>query len=304
MQIFFTTFNQMLILFLCIIAGYILTKTKVLPDNSANILAKLENYLLIPCLILNTFIEKSSINNLSHHISTLTAALIVLMITIAISLFASSALTTDHYQKNLFRYSLITPNYNFMGNALALGIFGIDFLFEYMIYNIPLTIFTYTIGISWLKNEQSGIKLSSLINPISISMILGLILGLVTIPLPTFFISTVSSFGSCMSPIAMLLTGMIIGHYRLGSLINNPKIYIISGIRLVVIPIIFLLLFKVTGLGQSAMPLAICTLAMPLGLNTIIIPAAYGQDTSVGASMTLISSILSLITIPVIFALI
>lgn len=304
MQIFLTTFNQMLILFLCIIAGYIITKTKVLPDNSANILAKLENYLLIPCLILNTFIEKSSINNLSHHISTLAIALIVLIITIAISVFASSALTTDNYQKNLFRYSLITPNYNFMGNALALGIFGIDFLFEYMIYNVPLTIFTYTIGISWLKNEQSGIKLSSLINPISISMILGLILGLTSIPLPTFFISTISSFGSCMSPIAMLLTGMIIGHYQLSSLINKPKIFIVSGIRLVVIPIIFLLLFKITGLGQATMPLAICTLAMPLGLNTIIIPAAYGQDTSVGASMTLISSILSLITIPIIFALI
>ena len=47
----------------------------------------------------------------------------------------------------------------------------------------------------------------------------------------------------------------------------------------------------------------LCFLAMPLGLNTIVIPAAYGGDTSTGASCALISSTLAVITIPVLFLL-
>ncbi|MGN0394098.1 MAG: AEC family transporter [Coprococcus sp.] len=304
MQILFTTFNQMLILFLFILSGYILSKSRVIPETSASIFAKLENCLLIPCLILNTFIDKCTIDNLSHYISTLGISIVVLIITIAISVFISGILASDNYKKNLFRYSLITPNYNFMGNALALGIFGEDFLFAYMIYTIPLTVFTYTIGISWLKGNEGKIRLSSLINPICIAIVIGIILGLTSIPLPGFVLSTISSFGNCMSPIAMLLTGMIIGQYPFKSLINNTRIYILSCIRLIAIPVLFILLFKASGINSEILSLAICTLAMPLGLNTIIIPAAYGQDTSVGASMTLISSLLSLLTIPLIFALI
>ena len=45
----------------------------------------------------------------------------------------------------------------------------------------------------------------------------------------------------------------------------------------------------------------ICAYAMPLGLNTIVIPAAYDSDTTIGASMALISNFLALITIPVVF---
>jgi len=48
---------------------------------------------------------------------------------------------------------------------------------------------------------------------------------------------------------------------------------------------------------------ALCSLAMPLGLNTIIIPSAYGKDTRVASGMALVSHILSCITIPVIFLL-
>ena len=47
---------------------------------------------------------------------------------------------------------------------------------------------------------------------------------------------------------------------------------------------------------------ALCSLAMPLGLNTIVIPSAYGKDTTVAAGMTIISHLLAIITIPLIFA--
>ena len=57
-------------------------------------------------------------------------------------------------------------------------------------------------------------------------------------------------------------------------------------------------------LTQTAYICGLCSLAMPLGLNTIVIPSAYGKDTSVAAGMAVISHLLAVVTIPVIFAII
>lgn len=304
MQIFFTTFNQMLILFLFIITGYILINTNRFSKNLAAMLARLENYVFIPSLILNTFIDKCTINNLTPHVLTLVIATTVLFITIGISIPISRSISSNPFEQSLFKYSLITPNYSFMGNAIALGIFGEAFLFDYIIYTIPLSIFTYTIGTNWLKGNNNSIKATELVNPIFASIILGILIGLTQLPLPPFITSTLQSFSSCMSPIAMLLTGMIIGNYNIKKLISNKKVVIISLLRLVAIPLVFLFIFKLSGINERITRLAICCLSMPLGLNTIIIPAAYDKDTSLGASMTLISSTISLITIPIIFLLI
>jgi predicted permease len=77
---------------------------------------------------------------------------------------------------------------------------------------------------------------------------------------------------------------------------------VVSLIRLLVFPAIFLVLGEVFGFaGSTRFLCALCTLAMPLGLSTIVVPAAYGRDTSQAAGMALISHALSCITIPIIF---
>ena len=107
-----------------------------------------------------------------------------------------------------------------------------------------------------------------------------------------------------MSPIAMLLTGMVVSSIPLKQTFMNVRIYVISIVRLVVLPMIFILVASYLRLPETIYLCALCTLSMPLGLNTIVIPSALGKDTSVAAGMTVISHILSCITIPIIFSII
>lgn len=79
------------------------------------------------------------------------------------------------------------------------------------------------------------------------------------------------------------------------------RIYIASVIRLIVIPLVFITVASFFELPNSFIICAICSLAMPLGINTIVIPSAYGKDTSAAAGMALVSHVLSCITIPIIF---
>ena len=82
---------------------------------------------------------------------------------------------------------------------------------------------------------------------------------------------------------------------------KNKKVYIVSALRLIVIPAVFVTALRLVGADKIVVTLALVLLSTPLGMNTIVYPASFGGDTKTGASMTMISSILSIITIPLMY---
>ena len=99
----------------------------------------------------------------------------------------------------------------------------------------------------------------------------------------------------------MLLAGFVIGGYNFKELILNKKVYIASFLRLIVIPSVLLIILDALGTSKEIMTLVLVAFATPLGLNTIVYPAAYGGDTKTGAAMALVSNILGVITIHIMY---
>lgn len=104
-----------------------------------------------------------------------------------------------------------------------------------------------------------------------------------------------------MGPIAMLITGLVIGRYDIKSLLLDKRSYLMAFLRLVAIPSTILTIIILLGAPEELFILALVGFASPIGLNTIVFPAAYGGDTRPGASMVMISQILSVITIPLLY---
>ena len=119
--------------------------------------------------------------------------------------------------------------------------------------------------------------------------------------LPSFVSSTISSASSCMGPLAMILTGFVIGNYPLKDLITDKKVYIASVLRLIVIPGVFMVVLKMINAPTDILRLTLFGYACPLGLNTVVFPAVYGKDTMTGARMASISHIISILTIPLMY---
>jgi len=99
----------------------------------------------------------------------------------------------------------------------------------------------------------------------------------------------------------MVLAGFVVVGYDFKRLLINKKVYVATFLRLIVIPGVMVLLLRAVGTSKEIMTLALIAFATPLGLNTIVYPAAYGGDTLTGASMTMISHTLSVITIPLMY---
>ncbi len=304
MTIFLTTLNQMTILFIFMLIGFFLQRRHILPDNSSTTLSKLETTIIMPALILNTFISKCTPEVISSKLPLFIWGTIIAIVSVIIALPLAIPFAKKGVLRNIYRYSIAFTNSGFMGNAVMLGVFGDDMFFDYLIFTIPINMAIYTWGVSQLiPSGDNKNPLIRLINPICMSMIIGIIIGLSSIPLPSCISTVLSNTSACMAPLAMILTGFTIGQYDLKKLIIDKKVYIVTALRLLIIPAIFVFACRMFGMDEYTLTLALCTVAMPLGLNTVIFPAAYGIDTSTGASMSLISHTLSVITIPIVFAL-
>ncbi len=308
MELFLATGNQMIYLFALIFIGYVLAKTGVLPKETSKILAILENNVLIPALVIGNFSRHFTVEKLKTAGLLIGFSFAIFFLVLPIAIFVPKLLTRDGDTRKIYTYGLAISNFGFMGNSVVLALFP-DIFFEYLLYTLPLSIMIYIWGIPHLlipasDAETIGARLKRLLNPTFIAMIIGMIIGITGLGLPTAICSVLDALGNCMSPFAMLLTGVTVSAIPLKTLFNRPSVYVMTVIRLILLPLAFLGIFWLwKDLPETLVICAICALAMPLGLNSLVIPSAYGKDPTTAAGMAVISHLCSILTIPLVFLL-
>jgi len=308
MTVFIATLEQTGFLFLFILMGYLLARKKLIPDNSQAVLSKLENYVFIPALVLGTFIGNFTPEKITVAAELLLGSLGLGLIAIVLSLLCVRFCSRDPYERSIYTYGLCFSNFGFMGNAVVSALFP-DIFMEYLIFTLPLWSLIYLWGVPVLLLGDSGSKptlaqrLKNFVNPMFVCTLLGMLIGILGIPVPEFIGSAVSAAGSCMSPIAMLLTGMTIARFDLKAVLGIKSVYLVAALRLLVYPLVFIGVMLLVPMEPVFATCALCSLAMPLGLNTIIIPSALGKDTKVASGMALVSHVLSCVTIPAVLML-
>lgn len=304
MEIFSSVIFQIAVLFSFMLIGFLMCRGQLLPRDSAEVFSKLENKILMPAVVINTFRTNCTLRNISEKWVFIVYSAAILVFCIAAGIVISRFLADSEYLRKIYRYSISVSNFGFVGTAMVQGIYGADSieLFDYLMFTLPLNLFTYSVGIAWLvPNGGRSISLKSFLNPIFVSLFIGAILGLLNLPKLELVSSVISGAAACMSPIAMILTGFVIGSYQFSTLFKQWQTYVITGIRLVGLPAATVVVLRLLNTPDEIIVAALCAHAMPLGLNTVIIPSAYGKPTDIGASLALVSQLSSVITIPLMF---
>lgn len=320
---FLATLTPMATLFLCIAVGFLVRKTKVLPENAGKVMAKMETWIFCPALGFYTTAKSFTVSLITEHAKNLTLAVIATAVSMGIAIFLARFFVKERSpERGVYEYALTFSNGGYVGDPLVLAIFGTVGLGFYKIYYLPLSIVIYTWGITTLvpSGTDRGGLLKKLCNAPTIALLLGMIVGITglgSILLPggetvNFFESTLNSLKSCMGPVAMLLCGFTVAGYDMKHMLLQRKVYIATLLRLFILPaIIVALVYGLKTLANSAFGLSIdnsvlfltfFSTATPLGMNTIVYPESYGGDPKTGASMALISHTLCVLTIPLLFA--
>ena len=300
---FLSTLNQIGYLFLLIALGFIIMKACKMPSDATKTLSKLESFIFMPALIISNFAANFTTKRLGSLWQYFVLGVVVIVISIALAYLIAHFPAKDDYHRRIHIYSLAFSNFGFMGTAVVSAVYP-ELFTEYLVFASALWIFNYGWAIPTLlipkEDKTKGIKatLKNFLNPMFIAMFIGIMIGLIGIKLPTFISASVGALSDCMSPVAMLITGMTVATIDLKKTLKSKSIYLLTVISVILVPLAFIGISMLTPLDYSLELIALCALSMPLGLNSVVIPAAYGKDTSDAAGMAIVSHLLSALTIP------
>ncbi len=288
-------FEQLFILYIFLFSGWVIGKLKKDKASHSDILSVLLVNLLLPCKVFNTFSKNFTVSYFKEKYSLLIASVNLIAILLTLAFFLSKVLTKKPYERKVYRYSFAITNYSYLGYVLIESIFGEATLTGFIFFGIPFIIYTYTFGYALLTGGKNPLK--RLLNPITVSIVIGMIFGLTGITLPNVLAKAVSMASACVGPTSMLLTGITLSTFMLKELLFDKKAYIFSALRLLIIPGAVYIVCRLLKL-DVILPMALIITCMPCGLNTIVFPKLVGEDCKPGARLALISHIFALATLP------
>ena len=188
-------------------------------------------------------------------------------------------------------------NAGFIGIPLVTAVFGNEAAFYVASFASILNLLQWTYGIVIITRRKDMINIKKVfVNPVTISLVIGLFLFITGIKLPGVINSTMAGVAA-----AMIVLGYYLSCVRIRDLLLNPSLYLASFVRLIIIPLLTLLVLYIipAGHGQIGM-ITLIAAATPVGTSTAIFAQKFGQDYERAVCMVCLSTLFSIITMPVV----
>ena len=288
--------RQLFILYAFILVGWFLGKRNPTLSSHTGLLSYLLANFLLPAKVFETFANHFSISYLQNNQRMIIISTVLVIALHYLSKIPAKYIANTRYERNVYEYSFTIANFAFMGFALVEGLFGASGLADQILFCIPFTIYTYTIG--YVKLSGSGNPFLKLLNPMTAALVLGAAFGLMGIQLPETICQVISTSSACVGPMSMMLTGLTLSAFPLHDMINDKQAYLVVSMRLLIIPLFVFGIFHLCGF-VDVLPAAILAVAMPTALNPIIFSEAAGESPFLSARLAFLSHLLSIITLPV-----
>ncbi|MBR3837357.1 MAG: AEC family transporter [Clostridia bacterium] len=290
-------FEQIFILYVFLFLGWFLGKKNLRLNGQTGLLSYLLVNLLLPAKVFGTFSRNFTVSYFRENAFVFLISIGFLLFYHFFSKLLARGLYKEGYMVRMTEYTFTISNYAYMGYALAEGVYGEKGLTDLIVFCIPFSIYTYTVGYVKLTGNGKGFRRA--INAMTVCILIGIIFGLAAIPVPAPVQKVLTSASGCVGPMSMLLTGITLSGFSVKDMVLDKKSYIICAIRLLLLPLIIFCLVKWIGFPESIAIPAVFMAAMPTGLNTIVFPKNVGEDPGPGARLAFLSHLGSCITIPI-----
>ena len=299
--------QQVVILYLIVAVGFIADKKGVFTEKTARAANDLLFYIITPCVIINSFLttEFNAETSKGFLLAAFGGALThILGIILSIPFFRKPG----NDNNAVFKFACIYGNMGYMALPLAEAVLGSEGVFYCSAGIIVFQVFTFTHGV-WQMNrgKKGGEKFNPkklFLNPGVIAVCIGLPFFLLKVKMPEIILKPVSFIGSMNTPLAMLMLGTYMSNAGLKTIFKNKEQYLVALVKIIMVPVAFYAIMKVTGLLSGALFTA-CMIqsSAPSANNTVMFAAKYGRDTGVASKTVAFVSFASILTMPVMIAL-
>ncbi len=275
--------------FSIILVGYTIGKIKKLDIQA---LIDVIVYISAPCLIFSS-IASSDINLVDFT----TIALAALAIILIMALFVFSILKITNSDKKGLYLPMVFGNTSYLGYPVALFAFGMDGLSRAVVYDMMNSLVIFSLGIYTVhhRNEiQEAFKV-----PLLYAVVIGLVVNLLKIPIPPLLFQPIEMIGMITIPLALLVLGYKLTEIKISAAKTASLASVFRILGGFLVAFLLIKLFSIDGLVKD---IIVLQAAMPSAVMSMILAAKYERDASLVASVVLITTVLSMITIPLILS--
>ena len=238
--------QQIAQLFLMIFMGFLIVKAGLLKDEDSKVLSKIVLYLIIPCVILNAF----QVDYTPETVRGLLVAFAASLLMQVVLLFAVSALGRVFH---LDAVEITSVYYSNSGNLivpLVTAVLGAEWVLYSCVYMSVQLVFFWTHCKKVISREASYDWKKIVLNLNIISIFVGILLFFTGIRLPALVNNTLHSVGSMVGPASMIVTGMLFAGMDFRQIFANKRIYFVTFLRLIAVPLMALVLLKISHLAD------------------------------------------------------
>ena len=275
--------------------GYLLFKGGKISREGSRALGNILIYLVLPAVIINGFLVERTQEHVMGLLYSAGIAAVLLMVSILVSgaFFKKDAIAA---------FAGAFSNPGFFGIPLIIASLGQGAVFYAAGFIAFLNIGQWTYGVSIMngRSVREGFKPKQLIRaPFVIAVAIGLVLFAFGIRLPGIVTDTLSAVTALNTPLAMFTVGIYLAQTDILRMIRKPSLYAVSGIRLILVPLLSLALLSLLPAAWHDMKLVLLlVVSCPVGSNVAVYAQLHGRDTSYAVETVVISTLFSLITIP------
>ena len=294
--------EQIFILALVAAAGYAAFKTKILNPETNKAVSRLVIYITLPAMLIASVADVPA-SVTGHTVwlllgaSFLTYALLGL-----IAVTAPRLIRAKREDYGVYTFMAMFGNVGFMGFPVLTAIFGEKAIFLAAIFNLPMNLICFSLGILMIAPKGTKLKATALLNPTVVASVAALLLYLLPWSLPTVVNDGFALIGQATIPLAMMLIGSSLAQLPFREIFAIPRLYLLSFVKLITCP--FLIYLALRWLIKDPLLLGIATVlvSMPVATNATMLCIEYGGNELLASRGVFISTLLSLVTIPLIVA--
>lgn len=291
--------NQVIVLFIIMLVGFYAKKRRFLNIETDKGLSELLINITLPFMIVTSFNIKYEAEMVANAQQILIYSFLIHISLIFISKLFFFKLPKSKQQ--VFRFITIFCNVGFMGYPVLESIYGGIGVFYAAIFNIPFNLLVWTVGVMLYTGEKDFKAIRKAItNPALMAVVTGMMLFIFSIRLPVPIETSLRLIGSTTTPISMIIIGSMLAELKYNDIFSDFSIYYAAVVRLLVVPMIVYVALKLLKADEMLLNICVVLQAMPAAVTTAIIAEKYGGDGLLASQCVFITTIVSVITIPIV----
>ena len=290
---------QLVQFFLMMAMGFIIVRAGILKPEDSRSLSAVCVYLAVPCTIINAFQIDATDEKLQGFFLAVGAAAAVHVLLLLLTFIMGSRFSAVE------RASVMYPNAGNLVIPLVTAVLGEEWVLYCSAFTSVQLMLLWTHG-RWMLCGKGSLGLKKIFGNLQvITIIIGLFLFLTGIRVPLLVKSAMSAMGTMMGPLAMLVMGMLMAGRDLREDVRNKKLYAVAFFRLIVSPVVILLFFSLTGLGNmldtapTLLFITFLAISAPSAATVTQMAQLYTEDGAYAGAINVMTMLLCLLTMPV-----